>query len=104
MIISQGPRAILERSACVTYPLKIQPAVLPPFGVVTHRHNISDIAKKAGIERSSLYRAFAGSPTHPKFKTVLSVLDAMGFQLHVTARGGERATPVRLASSSKAKA
>jgi hypothetical protein len=46
MIISQGPRAILERSACVTYPLKIQPAVLPPFGVVTHRHNISDIAKK----------------------------------------------------------
>jgi probable addiction module antidote protein len=30
------------------------------IGVVTHRHNILDIAKKAGIERSSLYRAFAG--------------------------------------------
>jgi probable addiction module antidote protein len=68
------------------------------IGVVTHRHNISDIAKKAGIERSSLYRAFAGSPKHPNFKTVLSVLDAMGFQLRVTARGGERATPARLAT------
>ena len=72
--------------------------------VVTHRHNMSDIAKKAGIERSSLYRAFAGSPKHPNFKTVLSVLDAMGFQLHVTVRGVERATPVRLASSSRAEA
>jgi probable addiction module antidote protein len=71
------------------------------IGVVAHRHNISDIAKKAGIERSSLYRAFAGSPKHPNFKTVLSVLDAMGFQLHVTARIGERATPARLATSSE---
>lgn len=62
------------------------------IGVVAQRHNISDIAKKAGIERSSLYRAFAGSPRHPNFKTVLSVLDAMGFQLHVTARRGERET------------
>src|SRR6202140_2787537 len=74
------------------------------IGAVAHRNNISDIAKKAGIERSSLYRAFAGSPNHPNFKTVLSVLDAMGFQLHVTARGGERATPAHLASSSKAEA
>jgi probable addiction module antidote protein len=49
------------------------------IGVVTHRHNISDIAKRAGIERSSLYRAFAGGPKHPNFKTVLSVLDAMDF-------------------------
>ena len=69
------------------------------IGVVAQQHNISDIAKKAGIERSSLYRAFAGSPTHPNFKTVLSVLDAMGFQLHVTAREGERAKPARLAGS-----
>jgi len=60
------------------------------IGVVTHRHNISDIAKKAGIERSSLYRAFAGSPKHPNFKTVLSVLDAMGFQLRHRARGRTR--------------
>jgi len=74
------------------------------IGVVTHRHNMSDIAKKAGIERSSLYRAFAGSPKHPNFKTVLSVLDAMGFQLHVTVRRGKRVTQPRLASRSKAEA
>ena len=74
------------------------------IGVVAHRHNISDIAKKAGIERSSLYRAFAGSPKHPNFKTVLNVLDAMSFQLHVTARRGERATPARLATSSDSEA
>ena len=61
------------------------------IGVVAHCYNISDIAKKAGIERTSLYRAFAGSPK-PNFKTVLSVLDAMGFLLLVTARRGERAT------------
>ena len=73
------------------------------IGVVIHRHNISEIAKKAGIERSSLYRAFAG-PKHPNFKTVLSVLDAMGFQLHVTARRGGRATPARLATSSDSEA
>ena len=59
------------------------------IGVVIHRHNISDIAKKAGLERSSLYRAFTGGPQHPNFKTVLNVLDAMGFQLHVTIRGDE---------------
>ena len=74
------------------------------IGVVAHRHNISDIAKKARIEKSSLYRAFAGSPKHPNFKTVLNVLDAVGFQLHVTARRGERATPARLATSSDSEA
>jgi probable addiction module antidote protein len=66
------------------------------IGVVTHHHNISDIAKKAGIERTSLYRAFAGGPQYPNFKTVLSVLDAMGFQMHVTVRGAN--TPPASAS------
>jgi probable addiction module antidote protein len=50
------------------------------------RYNISDIAKVSGLERTSIYRAFEGNTTHPNFKTVLSVLDAMGFQLHVTMR------------------
>ena len=73
------------------------------IGVVTHLHNISTIAKKAGIERTSLYRAFAG-PKHPNFKTVLSVLDAMGFQLHVTARRGEPQRQAREANSPESKA
>ena len=74
------------------------------IGVVTHCHNISEIAKKAGIQRSSLYRAFAGGPKHPNFKTVLSVLDAMGFQLHVTERRDKRVTQTRQASRSKEEA
>ena len=59
------------------------------IGAATHLHNMSDIAKKSGIERPSLYRAFSGGRT-PNFKTVLSVLDAMGFQLKVTVRRGGR--------------
>jgi probable addiction module antidote protein len=56
------------------------------IGNAIRRYNISDIAKVSGLERTSIYRAFEGDTTHPNFKTVLSVLDAMGFQLHVTMR------------------
>jgi probable addiction module antidote protein len=70
------------------------------IGAATHLHNMSDIAKKSGIERPSLYRAFSCGPTGPNFKTVLSVLDAMGFRLKVTVRRGGRARP-RLVGSSE---
>jgi probable addiction module antidote protein len=70
------------------------------IGTVTHLHDISDIAKKSGIARVSVYRAFAGE-RHPNFKTVLSVLDAMGLRLQVRVRQGGRARPARSASSSK---
>ena len=56
------------------------------IGSATRLYNISDIAKVSGLERTSIYRAFEGDTTRPNFKTVLSVLDAMGFQLHVTMR------------------
>jgi probable addiction module antidote protein len=61
------------------------------IGAATHLHNMSDIARKSGIERASLYRAFSGGPTGPNFKTVLSVLDAMGFRLKVTVRRTRKA-------------
>ena len=48
-------------------------------------HPITDIAKKSGVERTSLYRAF-GPKQYPHFTTVLNVLDAMGLQLKVTVR------------------
>ena len=69
------------------------------IGTVTHLHDISDIAKKSGIARVSVYRAFAGE-RHPNFKTVLSVLDAMGFRLQVTVRQGGRVRPARAKSGS----
>jgi probable addiction module antidote protein len=48
-------------------------------------HPATDIAKKSGVERTSLYRAF-GPKQYPHFTTVLNVLDAMGLQLKVTVR------------------
>ena len=65
------------------------------IGSATRLYNISDIAKVSGLERTSIYRAFEGDTTHPNFKTVLSVLDAMGFQLHVTVRRDARARLAR---------
>jgi probable addiction module antidote protein len=66
------------------------------IGAAARQYSISDIAHKSGIERQTVYRAFTGGPKHPNFKTVLSVLDAMGFRLHVTVRRGDRARPARL--------
>jgi probable addiction module antidote protein len=51
------------------------------IGAAIRLYNISDIAKASGLERASIYRAFEGDAKHPNFRTVLSVLDAMGFQL-----------------------
>jgi probable addiction module antidote protein len=56
------------------------------IGAAAHLYNISDLAQKSGLARPSFYRAFAGDPRKPNFTTVLHVLDAMGFQLHVTVR------------------
>ena len=75
-------------------------AICQAIGAVTHLHDITDIAKKSGIARVSVYRGFAGE-RHPNFKTVLNVLDVMGFRLQVRVRKGGRARPARSPSSSK---
>jgi len=58
-------------------------AIYQAIGDATRLHNVSDIAKKANLGRTSIYRAFRGRQS-PNFLTVLSVLDAMGFQLSIT--------------------
>ena len=65
------------------------------IGAATRLYNISDLALKSGLARPSLHRAFAGDPKKPNFTTVLSVLDAMGFRLHVTVLRGGRANSAR---------
>ena len=45
-------------------------------------HNVADLAKDAGLERTSLYRAFGGRQS-PNLSTLLAVLNAMGFKLQV---------------------
>ena len=68
------------------------------IAAATRLYNISDLAQKSGLSRPSIYRAFAGDPKKPNFTTVLNVLDAMGFRLHVTVRPGARARAARLKS------
>ena len=62
------------------------------IGDATRLHNISDVAKKSGVERASLYRAFAGKHV-PNLSTVVRVLDAVGFQLKVTPHNRKSARP-----------
>jgi probable addiction module antidote protein len=64
-------------------------AACQAIGDATRLYNISDIAKRAGVERPSIYRSFGGRRT-PNLTTLLSVLDAMGFQLKVAQRRGKR--------------
>jgi probable addiction module antidote protein len=65
------------------------------IGAATRLYNISDLAQKSGLARPSIHRAFAGDPRKPNFTTVFNVLDAMGFQLHVTVRRGAGAARLK---------
>lgn len=47
--------------------------------------NVSEVSKKSGLQRTSIYRAF-GDGQLPNFSTVLAVLTAMGLQLKVVPR------------------
>jgi probable addiction module antidote protein len=53
------------------------------IGTAAKVHDISAIAKRAGLSRTTVYRAFAGEGTHPNLTTVLRVLEAMGLGLKV---------------------
>lgn len=63
--------------------------VCAAIGSAVKLHNASEIARKAGIERPSIYRAF-GSAGSPNFSTVVKVLAAMGLRLNVTRGRGTR--------------
>ena len=63
------------------------------IGAATRLYNISELAEKSGLARPSLHRAFTRKPN---FTTVLNVLDAMGFRLHVTVRREAGARAARL--------
>lgn len=62
------------------------------IGDVIRLHNVSEIARKTGIERPSIYRAFAGQQS-PKFSTVLNVLDAIGLKFRVVPRRARARVP-----------
>lgn len=59
------------------------------LGNVARSQGMTEIAKEAGLSRSSLYKALSPDG-NPEFATVASVLKAMGLRLSVT-REVERA-------------
>lgn len=60
--------------------------ILRAIGQALNDFNISEISKKAELQRTSIYRAF-GNEQLPNFSTVLGVLTA-GLQLKVAPKRG----------------
>lgn len=54
--------------------------VADALGVVARARGMSDIARKIGMSRESLYRALSAEG-NPEFATVLRVVQALGLQL-----------------------
>jgi probable addiction module antidote protein len=65
------------------------------LGNVARSKGMTEIAKEAGLRRTSLYRALSPDG-NPEFATVVSVLKALGLRLSVAQeRAGKRRAPVR---------
>ena len=66
------------------------------LGDIARAKGMTEIAKAAGLGRSSLYRALSPDG-NPEFATVASVLKALGLRLSVAHErtGGHRARPRR---------
>lgn len=54
------------------------------LGDVARAKGMSEIARKTGLARESLYRALSPEG-NPELRTILKVLDALGLRLHVAA-------------------
>jgi probable addiction module antidote protein len=69
------------------------------LGAIARSKGMTDIAKEAGLGRSSLYRALSPDG-NPEFATVASVLKALGLRLSVAREsvGRRRATARRRAA------
>jgi probable addiction module antidote protein len=65
------------------------------IGAAAKSHNITEIAKKSGLNRPTMYRAFAGGGAYPNLTTVVGVLAAMGLRLKVEPKKGPSAKPSR---------
>jgi probable addiction module antidote protein len=50
------------------------------LGTAARAQSITELARKAGMTRAALYRAFNGE-TNPEFATILKIMHAMGLGL-----------------------
>ena len=68
------------------------------IGIAAKTHDIADVAKRAGLSRTSVYRSFAGGGRYPNLTTVVQVLEAMGLRLKVgrIRKSGARASRDRV--------
>ncbi len=53
------------------------------LGDVAKAKGMTKIAKKSGLERNGLYKAFSLTSSNTQFKTVARTLKAMGFHLEI---------------------
>jgi len=64
-------------------------AICRAIGEVASLFNVAELARRAGVERASLYRVFSGGQS-PNLSTVLGLLDAMNLQMKVVRRKAKR--------------
>ncbi len=57
--------------------------LLDAFAAVARAHGMSDLAKKAGLGRESLYKALSPG-AHPRYETIYRVAHALGVGLSFT--------------------
>ena len=57
--------------------------VMGTLGVMTRAHRMRRVAQETGLGRESLYKSMRAGAS-PEFNTVLRVLRALGFRVHVT--------------------
>lgn len=53
------------------------------IGEAIKLYNVTEIAAQTGLRRESLYKSFAGRYHNPNLRTLVLVLDAMGFRLQL---------------------
>ena len=65
------------------------------LGDVARARGMTEIARRAGVSRESLYKALSADG-NPSNATVFRVLKALGFNLKVTAESGKKETAIAL--------
>jgi probable addiction module antidote protein len=61
-----------------------RPLITHTLGVIARARGMSQIARKTGLGRESLYKALSPDG-NPEFSTVLKVVRALGLRLHASA-------------------
>lgn len=81
---------MIEEYLIAAFETEDPPFIAKALGTVARAQNISELARKAGMTRSALYRAFNGE-TNPEFATILKIMHAMGLGLAPVLRGESKA-------------